>query len=166
VYCVGCHGGIGATTDGVFSFARKLGGGASGRAFRDGWFHWSQHDLRGLAEPRGRDGEYEYTRYLKENGAGDELRENKEVLARFFDEGGTLRPDAIARLHADLSTLLLPSAERALDLNRAYRAIVDEQSFVKGRDTVLAAAEHVYAQPPLGERTGILPRDPLQSVGR
>jgi hypothetical protein len=155
VYCVGCHGGIGATTDGVFSFARKLGAPGATRAYADGWFHWSRRDLRGLAEPRRADGSYEYTRYLAENGAGDELRENGEVLARFFDDRGVLRQDVVARLHADISTLLLPSPERALDLDRAYRAIVDEQSFVKGRDPVLAPAANVHAHPPIGQPTGI-----------
>ena len=144
VFCVGCHGGIGATTDGAFSFPRKVG-----------WYPWSQHDLRGMPEPKRRDGSYEYGRYLAENGAGDELRENTEVLARFFDAAGALRPDAVARVHADVSQLLVPSPERALDLDRAYQAIVDEQSFVKGRDAVLAPAEHVYVRPPIGQKTGI-----------
>ena len=114
VPCAGCHGGIGATTDGTFSFARKLAGApsADGKEAIDGWFHWSKRGLRGLPEPRRRDGTYEYTRYLAENGAGDELRENGEVLARFFDANGALRPAAVARLHADISTLLLPSAEQ------------------------------------------------------
>jgi hypothetical protein len=49
-FCAGCHGGIGATTDSIFSFARKLGGRAPAR----GWFHWSQRDLRGIAERRAR----------------------------------------------------------------------------------------------------------------
>jgi hypothetical protein len=51
-------GEIGATTDGMFAFARKLGAGAPAR----GWFHWSQHGLRGLPEPRRKDGRFEYTR--------------------------------------------------------------------------------------------------------
>jgi hypothetical protein len=92
---------------------------------------------------------------LTENGAGDELRENEEVLARFFDVRGQLRPDAVAHLHADIATLLLPSPERALDLDRAYKAIVDEQSFVRGRDAVLAPANNVYEHPPIGEKTGV-----------
>jgi hypothetical protein len=153
VYCVGCHGGIGAPTDGIFSFPRRLAGTAP--VPRDGWFHWSQHDLRGLPEPKRRDGTYEYTRYLAENHAGDELRENAEVVTRFFDEHGALRPGAVTRLHGDIATLLLPSAARALDLDRAYQAIVAEQSFVKGRDAVLAATDHVYAHPPVGEKTGV-----------
>lgn len=155
--CAGCHGGIGATTDGNFSFARKLASApsADGKSTIDGWFHWSKRGLRGIPEPRLRDGSYEYTRYLTENGAGDELRENAEVLARFFDAGGALRPDAVARLHADISSLLVPSASRALALDRAYRATVLEQSFTKGRDAILAPTTHVYEHPPIGERTGV-----------
>ena len=114
--CVGCHGGIGATTDSIFSLPRKLStGGPAG-----GWFHWTQHGLSGLREPRRRDGRYEYTLYLEANRAGDELRENAEVLARFFDDQGVLRPAEIARLHADIGTLLMPSRARAIDLDRAY----------------------------------------------
>ncbi len=150
-FCEGCHGGIGATTDSIFSFARKLGPTAPAR----GWFHWSQHGLAGLPEPRRRDGRYEYTLYLREAGAGDELRSNDEVLARFFDARGELRASEVAGLHNDISRLLLPSAARALDLDRAYRAVVLEQSFDHGRDAVLAESPNVYATPAVGAKTGI-----------
>jgi hypothetical protein len=157
VPCAGCHGGIGVTTDGTFSFARKLASApsADGKTTRDGWFHWSQRGLRGLPEPRRRDGGYEYTLYLTENGAGDELRENGEVIGRFFGPDGAPRPDALARLHRDVAELLLPSPGRALALDRAYMATVEEQTFTKGRDAVLAPSTHVYGQPPRGEATGI-----------
>jgi hypothetical protein len=49
----------------------------------------------------------------------------------------------------------LPSPERALDLDRAYAAIVAEQSFVKGRDAVLAPAANVHEHPPIGAKTGV-----------
>ncbi len=150
-FCGGCHGGIGATSDAIFSFARKLGPDQPAR----GWFHWSQHSIRGLPEPRRRDGQYEYTYYLQQAGAGDELRENAEVVHRFFDERGDLRPAEIEGLHHDIAQLLLPSADRALALDRAYRAIVRAQSFIFGRDAVLAPATNVYADVPLGQKTGI-----------
>jgi hypothetical protein len=150
-FCEGCHAGIGTTTDSTFSFARKIGeGGPAG-----GWFHWSQHDLRGLAEPKRADGEYEYTFYLRQAGGADELRENTEIARRFFDDHRVLRPAEIAHLHRDISHLLLPSPGRALDLDRAYRAIVQAQSFDKGRDVVLAAARNAYANVPLGQSTGV-----------
>lgn len=151
VFCEGCHGGIGATTDSVFSFARKIGGDAPAR----GWFHWSQHDLRGIPEPVRTDGEYEYTLYLREAGAGDELRENAEVVRRFFDDRHVLRPPEVERLHRDVSRLLLPSRARALDLDRAYRAIVLSQTFDKGRDTVLGPSQNVYSNVPIGAATGV-----------
>lgn len=150
-FCEGCHGGVGVTTDGTFSFARKLGEPASAH----GWFHWSQHDLRGVPEPKRADGEYEYSLYLREAGAGDELRENTEVTQRFFDDRHEIRPAEIARLHGDVSYLLLPSRARALDLDRAYRAIVLAQSFDKGRDGVLVPARNVYTSVPIGESTGV-----------
>jgi hypothetical protein len=150
-YCVGCHGGIGATADGMFAFARKLGAESAAR----GWFHWTQHDLRGLPEPRRVDGQGEYALYLRENGAGDELRENAEVRAKFFDGRGHLRPEQLALLKKDVSVLLVPSPARALDLDRAYRAIVVEQSFWRGRDTTLTPAANVYSEVPAGQKTGI-----------
>ena len=48
---------------------------------RRGWFHWSQHDLRGIPEPKRSDGQYEYATYLQQAGAGDDLRENTRGLA-------------------------------------------------------------------------------------
>jgi hypothetical protein len=158
-FCEGCHGGIGATTDGIFSFPRKLGDKAPAR----GWFHWSQHSLRGLPEPRRRDGQFEYTLYLREAGAGDELRSNAEVSSRFFDDQGALRPGEVARLHTDIARLLLPSPARALDLDRAYRAVVLDQSFEHGRDAVLAVSPNVQATPLLGEKTGII--HPVVAMG-
>jgi len=151
-FCEGCHGGIGATTDGIFSFPRKVSEDAPAR----GWFHWSQHDLRGLPEPRRRDGQFEYTLYLKQAGAGDELRANTEVMRRFFDDRGELRPSEVASLHGDIARLLLPSAERALDLDRAYRAVVLEQSFDRGRDAILARSPNVHASAVIGDKTGIV----------
>jgi hypothetical protein len=148
--CEGCHGGLGVTTDSTFSFARKMTTGPA-----RGWFHWSQRDLRGIPEPKRADGEYEYTFYLREARAGDELRGNTEVLARFFDAQHALRPSEVERLHGDISTLLLPSAARALDLDRATMAIVATQSFDKGRDPILAPATHAYERVSIGDSTGI-----------
>jgi hypothetical protein len=152
-FCEGCHGGIGATTDGTFAFPRKM---ASGPA--RGWYHWSQHDLHGVPEPRRRDGQYEYTLYLREAGAGDELRSNDEVLARFFDAHGALRPAEVTALHADVTRLLIPSAGRAVALDRAYHAVVIEQSYDHGRDAVLGASPNVRAEATYGEKTGIIRR--------
>lgn len=47
---------------------------------------------------------------------------------------------------ADVSTLITPSPERALKLNKAYRLIVQEQSFIHGRDATVIPAQNVYSQ--------------------
>jgi len=165
VFCAGCHGGIGATTDSMFAFARKLDFDSPA----GGWFHWTQRDLRGLPEPRRRDGAGEYAFYLRRNDAGDEFRENREVHDKFFDERGRLRPEVLARLRENVAELLIPSSARALDLDRAYRAIVVEQSFSRGRDAVLTPVNHVWARAPVDEKTGVLvpvPGSPLTSGQR
>jgi len=150
VPCAGCHGGLGATTDSMFAFARKLGF----ESLAHGWFHWTQHGLQGLPEPRRSDGASEYELYLRNNGAGDELRENDEIRQKFFDEHGHVRADALTRMRGNIAELLVPSAARALDLDRAYRAIVDRQSFHLGRAPVLRPARHVFAHAPIGKKTG------------
>lgn len=140
LFCMGCHGGIGATTDTVFAFPRKL----DANALRGGWYHWSSQGLAGLPELRLADGTYEYTQYLEVNHAGDEFRENQEVMAKFFDEAGELKADVIAQLHDDIGTLLLPSRERALQLNKAYRTLVQEQNLIYGRDATRTPANNVH----------------------
>ncbi|MDY7225400.1 hypothetical protein [Hyalangium rubrum] len=143
-FCLGCHSGVGATDDSVFSFGRKL----PASEFQAGWFHWSQRGLEGVREPVRADGHGEYAYYLKHNGAGDELRANTEVLERFFNPDGALRPEAAQALREDISTLLLPSPERAIQLDKAYRLIVREQSFTRGRDAILAPADNVHRELP------------------
>jgi hypothetical protein len=155
-YCSGCHGGVGRTTDSIFSFSRKLSADAPAR----GWFHFAQRGLRGVAEPRSPAGVYEYSQYLLEAQGGDDYGENDEVRRRFFDAKGALRPVAIAQLHRDVTFLLLPSAERALSLDRAYLAMIREQSFVSGRDTLIHPLRNVVAAASPDERTGV--RKPIR----
>jgi hypothetical protein len=154
VYCAGCHGGVGATTDSTFSFARKLG--AKARA--GGWFHGTQAPDEALPDPVRSDGRREYTGYLEAAGAGDEFRENDEVMARFFDARGRLKPAEAARLRRDVRRLLVPSAARALALDHAYRAVVREQSFVRGRDAVLTPGRRVHERVEPGASTGVQER--------
>jgi hypothetical protein len=52
----------------------------------------------------------------------------------------------------------MPSPERALALDGAYLAIVEEQSFTAGRDPLLAPTRHAHAQVTLDASTGLLPR--------
>ena len=142
LYCMGCHGGIGATVDTIFSFARKF----EKPNLNDGWYHWSKKGIVGIPEPKNSDGLFEYSNYLKNNGAGDEFRGNDEVFTKFFDADGKLKDNEVAKINSDISYLLLPSQERARRLNKAYQLTVKEQSFVYGRDTLLGPATNVNQQ--------------------
>lgn len=150
-YCVGCHGGVGATDDGIFSFARML----DADAFQGGWYHWSQRDLKGVPDRRIHGTHTEYVTYLEQNGAGDEFRQNPDVRERFFDAEGRLRPSEARKLARDVSRVLAPSRERALALNKAYRALVQQQSFRDGRDIVLDGARNVHARVEPEAKTGV-----------
>ena len=138
--CIGCHSGISATHDGTFAFERKF----DAQSFQKGWSHWSQKGYKGIKEQILADGSYEYSTYLDTAGAADELRENSEAIEKFFDTEGILKSDAIKTLHDDISTLLSPSPARALELNKAYKVIVEEQSYIYGRDTILKPVTNVY----------------------
>ena len=141
--CVGCHGGVGASTDSVFSFSRKL----DHRHFKGGWYLPSQRSFAGLVEPKieiqNAGVFYEYSYYLMYNRAASDLRDNDEAQARFFQPDGTVKLDALNRLHDDVSLVLNPSAERALELNKAYRIIVEDQDFILGRDVQVQPLHHV-----------------------
>lgn len=148
--CMGCHGGLSATEDSAFAFARKL---QTGPAF--GW-HPPRWDTREpVPDPMRADGEPEYASYLKLNPEGDGYRSNDEVREHFFDPAGKPRRAAFDALSRDVNELLLPSPARALKLNKAYRVLVREQSFVHGRDAVLAPRAKVLRDVPGGSSTGI-----------
>ncbi|MFT4046156.1 MAG: hypothetical protein QM661_05605 [Solimonas sp.] len=149
-FCLGCHGGLSATDDTVFSFSRKLTGGPA-----HGWRPWGAQPFRALPDPLRVDGRPEFATYLMNNHAGDEYRANDEVRQRFFDADGTPRREAFARLQTDLSTLLLPSRTRALALDKAYWLIVREQSYTQGRDPVLQPAQNVWRDIEQDAATGI-----------
>ncbi len=151
LFCIGCHASLGAVVDSTFSFARKLEKGA----YHDGWFHWSQKGLKGIKEPKTPDGRYEYTLYLEQNHAGDEFRDNDEVKKKFFDAKGNLNQTLVKTLHHDISSLLLPSTKRATQLNKAYKVIVNEQSFIYGRDAHIKPVKSVYEEMKEGKSTGV-----------
>jgi hypothetical protein len=151
-FCLGCHSGIGATVDTVFSFTRRL----PADAWRGGWYHWAEKGLVGVPEPRRSDGQYEYTHYLEMNHAADEFRANDEAKNRFVNADGSLKADQVEALHGDISLLLLPSAERARALNKAYRVVVEDQDFIKGRDANLAPLDAlVHRRIDTGSETGV-----------
>jgi hypothetical protein len=61
----------------------------------------------------------------------------------------------IHALHDDISLLLHPSKKRAMALNKGYKTIVEEQSFIYGRDTHITPMTNVYKEIKKGELTGV-----------
>lgn len=132
MYCMGCHASVGATIDSTFSFARKV----------DGADGWGYVDLRGMADaPSVGETTGEIATYLQRVGGGSEFRNNPEMVEKFF-RGGAVDPRKL--MGKDVYTLLSPSPRRALDLNKAYRTIVDDQDFIFGREATLVPPENVY----------------------
>lgn len=126
--CMGCHTSLGVTVDQTFAFARKLPG-AQG---------WRPQDLRGQRDvPQWGHDAPEVLTYFRRALAGDELRANGELRARYFR--GEAVDEVALRAAPDLFVLLYPSRERALALDRAYVALVREQSFYAGRDVALGS---------------------------
>ncbi len=134
-YCMGCHSSIGATIDQTFAFARKVSGEAG----------WKYIDLKGMkdAPEFGKD-EGEFLTYLERVGGGDEFRHNHEMLERWFDEEGNPKTDVIKQ--QDVYSLITPSRERAIALNKSYFTIVQNQSFIFGRDANITPVKNVYAE--------------------
>ncbi len=156
--CMGCHSHLGSTTDSIFSFNRKLDG-VHKTEYDFGWNHWTQKGLKGLKEQKityKKFGEkYEYSFYLQNNHSGNEFRNNDEVQEKFFDENVSIKPDMLKKLHQDISLLLFPSKERALSLNKGYKAMVEEQSYIYGRDANVKTMKNVYREIEEGQTTGI-----------
>jgi hypothetical protein len=158
--CIGCHGGIGATTDSTFSFARKT----PASAFQAGWYHWGDRGFRGVSEPRRADGEGEYAHWLAQVGGGDDYRSNDEVQRKFFRPDGTLRPEMLRAMSKDVSVLLVPSEGRALALDRAYLALVQAQHFERGRDVIVGKAPSIRGRLEQDGATGVT--DPVPPAWR
>ncbi|RJS91525.1 hypothetical protein D3260_15355 [Salinisphaera sp. Q1T1-3] len=149
--CMGCHGGVGATTDASFAFPRKRAGNTPDR----GWYYWNQRAMAHLAEPRLTDGRGEYSTYLRNARAGDEFRNNADIIARFFTPAGAEKPAAFRRLEQTIGAMILPSPDRALALDKAYREIVRQQSFIHGRTAHVAPMDNVHRAVAPGEPTGV-----------
>jgi hypothetical protein len=84
----------------------------------------------------------EIATYLQRVGGGSEFRNNDEMRARWFKKDGSLDLEKV-RSAPDVYHLIVPSAERALTLNKAYRVIVGEQDFIFGRDASVLAPKNV-----------------------
>lgn len=137
--CMGCHTNLGVTLDQTFAFARKVPGRAG----------WAYQDLKGIPDvPQLGHQEPEFLTYLRRAEGGDEFRQNAEVLEKFFASG---KPNApLVKQSAlggpkDLTDLVYPSRERALDLNRAYMVLARDQRFDLGRDVQLGPARNVHS---------------------
>lgn len=132
-FCGGCHKTIGSTLDHTFSFPRKVDGAK-------GWGYQNlatQKDVPNRGETKG-----EFLTYFERVGGGDEFRQNSEMLARWFNSDGSVNYEKVEKAK-NLYELITPSARRARDLNKAYLTIVQEQSFIFGRDATLIKAANV-----------------------
>jgi hypothetical protein len=134
MFCMGCHNSIGTTVDKTFSFVRK----------RDGAAGWGYINLHGMADaPNVGETRGEIATYLERVGGGSEFRSNPEMQARWYRADGTVNFDAVLSAR-DVYDLITPSRERALMLNKAYRVIVSEQSYIFGRDPTVTPPKNVY----------------------
>ena len=133
--CMGCHNSIGSTIDKTFSFARK----------RDGASGWGYLQLQGMPDAPNR-GEHrgEIATYLERVGGGSEFRSNSEMQARWYHADGRFDAAAVAAA-PDVYALITPSRARALELNKAYRVLVEDQSYLFGRDATVKPPANVYA---------------------
>ena len=147
LFCMGCHNSIGTTIDKTFSFGRKV----------DGAEGWRYIELRGMPDaPNVGEERGEILTYLQRVGGGSEFRHNEEMSGRWFRPDGSVDEHAVRA--ADVYTLLTPSVRRALDLNKAYRTIVEDQDFIFGRDATLVPPANVYREVD-PERAPTLPED-------
>lgn len=143
-FCMGCHTTVGSTIDQTFAFARKVTGA-------DGWGYI---DTRGMKDaPSKAWADNEILEYFKIIGGGDEFRQNEEMLSKWFNDDGTVKKEAVKA--SDVYTLISPSRERALALNKAYRTIVEDQDFHYGRDANIKPAVNVYRK--VDENSPVLP---------
>lgn len=134
-FCRGCHSTVGANIDQTWAFPRKLRG-AEG---------WGYIDYRAMTDaPNLGEAEGEILTYFRRVGGGDEFRSNTEMLARWFNPDGTVNAEAVRG--KTVYDLIAPSRERALLLNKAYRVIVGEQSFVFGRAATVSPPANVHAE--------------------
>jgi hypothetical protein len=133
-FCMGCHNAVGSTIDKTFSFARKIDG-VSGWGYID--LH-RQQDVPTLGETQG-----EFLTYFERVGGGDEFRSNDEMLKKWFDKEGKVKKESVTAVDS-LYELITPSKKRALALNKAYKLVVMEQSYIFGRDSMVKAPANVY----------------------
>ena len=134
LFCMGCHTSIGATIDKTFAFPRKIDGAAG----------WGYIDLVGMPDASNSgENQGEIMTYLERVGGGGEFRSNPEMFERWFTDDGKVDKEKVAAA-PDVYTLITPSPDRALELNKAYKAIVDRQDYIYGRDATVMPPENVH----------------------
>lgn len=149
-FCMGCHNSIGSTIDKTFSFARKP----------DGAEGWGYINLKGMPDaPNKGETEGEILTYLQRVGGGGEFRSNPEMQARWFTKEGKVDVAKVKKA-ADVYTLITPSVERAMQLNKAYRTIVEQQDYIFGRDATVLPPHNVYQEVD-NETSPTLPADKI-----
>ena len=149
---MGCHSGTGATADTTFSFSRKF----DSNHFKQGWYSWLEKDLSGVSDPLRNDGIGEYGYYLTHNPSGNEYRNSDAVKTKFYNNNGEKNTSAFKALETDISTLLMPEVTHALLMNKAYKVIVNEQSYRHGRDGHVKKIDNIHKNVELGQDTGIV----------
>ena len=133
-FCRGCHTTVGGNIDQTWAFPRKVRGAAG----------WGYIDLHGMPDAPNRGGTGgEIALYLARAGGGDEFRSNMEMIENWFADG---KADAARMADKDVATLISPTPERALMLDKAYRVLVAEQSFLFGRDATVTPPVNVHAE--------------------
>lgn len=132
--CMGCHNSVGSSIDKTFSFARK----------REGAEGWGYIRLRGMPDaPSQGETRGEIVTYLERAEGGSEFRNNEEMQQRWFNADGKLDQAKLSKA-ADVYDLIVPSRERALMLNKAYRCIVEDQDYIHGKDATISPPINVY----------------------
>ena len=115
VFCVGCHSAIGALHDSTFAFGRKH------NAYKEGWAYWrdEQQAINAIElVVSDQSVKANFLDYFAEVGAVADFYEkdfkNKKVISDLFS-----------------------NENQIWQLNKAYKLIVEEQSFTEGRDATL-----------------------------
>lgn len=134
-FCRGCHATTGASIDQTWAFPRKLTGAGG----------WGYIDYRALPDaPSKGETEGEILTYFKRAGGGDEFRSNTEMPKRWFSGKDQVNEPAVKG--KSVYELITPSRNRAPALNKAYRVLVKEQSFIFGRDATIKPPHNVHAK--------------------
>ena len=134
-FCMGCHTTIGSTIDQVFSFSRKV----------DGAEGWGYIDLRKMIDvPNIGESEGEILTYFKRVGGGNEFRIENDVHSKFYVDG--ILDENKVKSVSSIYELITPTRASALQMNKAYKVLVESQDFIHGRDGNTKAVQNVYSE--------------------